>query len=187
MITDEHADKRIQKTLNALRDAFFDLVLTYSYDEIKISDIIKKADIGRSTFYQHFKSKDEILVKSMHGPLLTLTEVIDQENDQELLGLMEHFWENRRFAPRIFSSTARRHIIASLAEKMETTLKRVTKSQLASPTVPISLFSRQLAEAQMVPIIDWLLGKGNCAPNAMAHHISSSTVALVEIWLKKCY
>lgn len=185
MIADEQADKRIQKTLNALRDAFFDLVLTYSYDEIKISDIIKKADIGRSTFYQHFKSKDEILVKSMHGPLLTLTEAIDQENDQELLHLMTHFWENRRFAPRIFSSTARRHIIASLAEKMEMTLKRLAKSQMASPPVPVSLFAIQLAEVQMVPIIDWLLGKGNCTADVMAAHIKLSTRALLNVWLQK--
>ncbi len=177
----EQADRRIQKTLSSLQDAFFELVLTYSYDEIKVSDIIKKANVGRSTFYQHYKSKDDILVTSMQGLLKVLAESIEPEDRRDdLLELMEHFWQNRQFAPRVFAGTARRQVIMALAESLEIRLKKLYKSQFISPTIPTNLVAHQLAEAQMVIIIDWLLGKGSCSAEAMAKHIEQTSKAMCK-------
>ena len=172
-------DKRIQKTLLALREAFFELVLTYSYDEIKVSDIIEKANVGRSTFYQHYKSKDDILVSSMSVLLDDLANCIESEESRgELIGLMEHFWENRKFAPRIFSGTARRVVAQALTEKVEFKLDTLCKSKSIKPAIPIILSAHQLAETQLVIIIDWLLGKGSCSPKAIADYIERSSKAI---------
>ncbi len=57
-------DLRIRKTKATLYKAYLNLIEKESYDQIKISDICKKANINRSTFYDHFKDKDE-LAKSL--------------------------------------------------------------------------------------------------------------------------
>ena len=31
------------------------------YSEVTVAQVIKRADIGRSTFYAHFETKDELL------------------------------------------------------------------------------------------------------------------------------
>lgn len=180
-------DKRIQKTLSALQEAFFELVLSYSYDEIKVSDIIKKADVGRSTFYQHYKGKDDILTASMHFLLMTLANTIDSKkaDQDELLWLIDHFWENRKFAPRIFSSNARRHIIGSLADMISLKLTEQIKHTSAAPKVPVNLVSHQIAEAQMTTVIDWMLGKGKCSVEDMADHVQRTSIALRDTYLKR--
>ena len=55
-------DKRQEKTLHAIYDAFSRLINNKDYDEITIQDILNESRIGRSTFYCHFKDKNELLL-----------------------------------------------------------------------------------------------------------------------------
>lgn len=54
-------DRRIRKTREALYSAFVALVVEKGYDQLSVQDIIDEADVGRTTFYAHFKTKDELL------------------------------------------------------------------------------------------------------------------------------
>lgn len=54
-------DRRVRKTREALYSAFVALIVERGYDAISVQDIIDAADVGRTTFYAHFKSKDELL------------------------------------------------------------------------------------------------------------------------------
>lgn len=54
-------DRRKEKTVKAVREAFSALMLRKRYSEITVQDILDGANIGRSTFYEHFKTKDELL------------------------------------------------------------------------------------------------------------------------------
>lgn len=54
-------DRRQRKTRQAIYQAFEELMATEHYEEVTVSQIIERADIGRSTFYAHFETKDELL------------------------------------------------------------------------------------------------------------------------------
>ncbi len=53
-------DVRVMRTLKKIEDAFFCLLQKEDYKEIKLQDIYEIAGINRSTFYRHFKDKDDL-------------------------------------------------------------------------------------------------------------------------------
>lgn len=54
-------DRRQRKSREAIFQAFTDLLMTRSYSQITVQNIIDKADVGRSTFYAHFDTKEALL------------------------------------------------------------------------------------------------------------------------------
>jgi AcrR family transcriptional regulator len=62
-------DRRIQKTQHLLREALASLIREKPYDSIAVKEILDQANVGRSTFYTHFRDKDELLVSCIHDIL----------------------------------------------------------------------------------------------------------------------
>lgn len=58
-------DRRIQRTRSLLHEALVGLLHENAYDEIAVQDILNLANVGRSTFYMHFRDKDDLLVSGI--------------------------------------------------------------------------------------------------------------------------
>ena len=63
-------DRRMKKTKKAIYDALKSLLAKESYSKITVSEIIEEADIGRSTFYAHYETKDDLLKEMCHDIFL---------------------------------------------------------------------------------------------------------------------
>lgn len=54
-------DSRITRTLTRIHDGLYSLLTRKSYTDITIKDICNESQISRTTFYAHFKSKDDFV------------------------------------------------------------------------------------------------------------------------------
>ena len=54
-------DRRQKKTREAIFKAFSELLSKKSYEHITVGEIVDRANVGRTTFYDHFETKDFLL------------------------------------------------------------------------------------------------------------------------------
>lgn len=123
-MTKKRDDRRTARTRQAILSAFVALVLERRYDAIRVSEIIARADVGRSTFYEHFRSKDDLLRQSMDWLLRILAEAASPGADAARLAfVVGHFWENRRLARAILAPplglSVRRQLESLIEESLE--------------------------------------------------------------------
>jgi AcrR family transcriptional regulator len=116
-------DRRTARTRRALLSAFVALVGERRYEAIRVGDIVETANVGRSTFYDHFKSKDDLLRQSMDWLLRILAEAAVPGGDEARLAFaIGHFWENRRLARAVLApplgASVRRQLEAAIEEKL---------------------------------------------------------------------
>jgi AcrR family transcriptional regulator len=55
-------DRRVQRTRQLLQNALSELILDKGYEKVTVQDVIDRANVGRSTFYAHFESLDQLLL-----------------------------------------------------------------------------------------------------------------------------
>ncbi len=65
-------DRRVQRTRQALHRALISLVLERGYEAVTIKDVVTRANVGRSTFYAHYPSKEDLLTAEIEGLRATL-------------------------------------------------------------------------------------------------------------------
>lgn len=54
-------DERVRRTRKRIDAAFIELLHRRGYGSIRVSEIVKKAGVGRPTFYAHYATKDDLL------------------------------------------------------------------------------------------------------------------------------
>jgi AcrR family transcriptional regulator len=86
-------DRRSKRTHKLLNDALLTLLSEKRYELITVEDIIRRADVGRSTFYAHYQDKEDLLISSFQHMLDIMSQQLKQvaTRDQRLLPALELF------------------------------------------------------------------------------------------------
>lgn len=162
MTFDEVQDRRTRKTRMAIFDAIRDLALSRRYDEIRIADILERADVGRSTFYEHFRNKDDVLLSSI-TPLFEI--LSDVATGMPVYGRDEfvfaHFWENRALGRIIFQGP--------LGEKLTRKLAAMILAKTSAPQPGCDdLAAYAKAHSMLGAVRAWICSDFSASPEQMA-------------------
>ncbi|MEM9775936.1 MAG: TetR/AcrR family transcriptional regulator [Chloroflexota bacterium] len=65
MTNKKKEDRRVRRTRKLLQDALINLLRRKLLAKIQIKEIVEEADVSRTTFYQHFETKEELLFSLM--------------------------------------------------------------------------------------------------------------------------
>ena len=173
----ESPDPRRQRSRAALLAAFFDQVLRLSYDQISIAGLIAQAGVARSTFYEHFDSKDSLLAESLQFPLAPLADLAsEQPSLSRAEAALAHLWQNRQLAAGLLQGAVGRRVLRVLQQMIGERL-----SGRGPYRLPLELVAVQLAGAMYASLDAWLRGGGPTARDlavAMAASTATARVAL---------
>ncbi|WKZ35079.1 MAG: TetR/AcrR family transcriptional regulator [Anaerolineales bacterium] len=165
-------DRRSQRTRQLISDAFVELLLEKGYEAMSIRDVIERANVGRSTFYSHFRDKEELFVSQLDRLLEALSRHLPQEHVEQnpffpSLGLFQHIQEQQNLF-RALSWTSgvdilTKHLQKSMSEKIEEKLQ----SSGQTYEVPAPVMANFLAGSFLTLVKWWLDNKMLYSPEEM--------------------
>ena len=167
-INEERADRRVQRTRALLHGALGSLIREKAYDRISVTEILDRAQVSRSTFYIHFRDKDELLTSSMRALLLGVLPVdggaaadLPERMVAFSLPLLTHIHEHRRSAR------------AKLGERGRAILHEHLRHALSEWIVQTMKADLQLHRSRRSRIV----------PELLARHIASTFVLILHWWM----
>jgi AcrR family transcriptional regulator len=76
-------DRRVDKTHKALRRAISELIEEKPYEDITVTELVERANIARSSFYAHFKDKDDLLLSGFQDIGVSSADDIFIESEED--------------------------------------------------------------------------------------------------------
>lgn len=123
--TADRTDRRVRRTRDSLHRALVELMIERGYDRITISEILTRADVGRSTFYAHYRDKDDLLLRSCAEYLRTaITAANPGVRDDDPLAPVHTLFRLADGSPEVYRALLRRKSGAVL---LRTTIDVVTE------------------------------------------------------------
>lgn len=160
-------DRRTQKTRKALNEALFSLMAEKRYESISVQEILERADIGRSTFYTHFRDKNELLIDGLQGleELLRSAQesssAASKHSYEKVIGFSLAMFEHAHDHKDIYRSLVGGHGWDIVRQKLEGTLVQLMKQQArplykrtSASEIPFDLFIDFLG-ATFIAVITW--------------------------------
>ena len=164
-MSEKAPDRRIRRTRQLLREALVELILEKGYDAVTVQDVLDRANVGRSTFYAHYRDKEELLLSGF--------EALQAQFEQHLAGrsvnsaspwnlslsLFQHAQSERRLYKALFGRQGGSVVLTHIHKYLFTLVRDHLRPRLSSK------------QSEKVPA------------DVLAHHLVSSFVALLTWWL----
>lgn len=163
-------DRQIRRTQNLLREALATLLHQKDYDAIVVKEILERANVGRSTFYTHFKNKDDLLISGIHE-MLGAVGPADRPSAPKhtdlltwfSLPIFEHHDRQRRGSVRIGRkgrAVVHEYLERILADLMSGDARRaVISGRKRSGGVPPELIA-QFVASTFILVLNWWMEHG---------------------------
>jgi AcrR family transcriptional regulator len=167
-------DRRVSRTRRQLREALMELILEKGYDNITIEEITDRADLGRTTFYLHYRDKEALLLESLEQIAEELRGQIRLENMQPGISaggqgrspiqeVFQHAAENSNLYKIILSGGAATAVLNLVREMLLEAAEQFFAPRLAARAgevvPPVDSFAGYFASA-LLGYLTWWLDKG---------------------------
>ncbi|HBV50842.1 MAG TPA: TetR family transcriptional regulator [Clostridiales bacterium] len=177
-------DRRQRKTRAAIFKAFTKLLSEKKYNQITVQEIIDEADVGRTTFYSHFETKDLLLkelCEELFGHIIDTAMGLPhghshtsygKASDPVFLHLFQHLEKNDRNILELlssrnndlflgyFKSSLRKLIISQYAEK----------GRLRNPALPEDYLVNHISSSFVETVSWWIARKRKEAPETITEY-----------------
>lgn len=164
---ESYVDKRIQRSVRALKEAFLTCLEQKPFHDITISEIVRLADYNRGTFYAHFESKEHLLthiidetlrdmIKEIEAPYEHMQHVDMRLLDANSITLFHYFQRNERLFKILLSHHLQVDIRHQIAMAIEQLFIKQYDYELTETTLDVKWLYTYRAHGLAGMIIKWI-------------------------------
>jgi len=160
-------DRRVLHTRDALGDALIQLMHEKPFETITVQHVLDRAGIGRSTFYTHYRDKDDLFMSDVEEFWEGMSTLISRRGEASdrvapLTELLTHIAESREFYAALVAS-GKIHDVLELgrghfARAIEQRLAHLPRGR-GIAAAQRSAFAHALAGA-MMSLLSWWVNRG---------------------------
>ena len=148
-------DRRIKRTRESLHQALIALMLEVPFDSITVQHVLDRANVGRSTFYTHFRDKEDLLASGVDNLRVHLSM---QSARDDVIGfsraMFEHAHEYRKVYRVLVGTPVWPRIRQSIQDMLADLIRRAYKPRKSK--VPPELFVHYVTST-FVSVLTWWL------------------------------
>ncbi|MGH2536098.1 MAG: TetR/AcrR family transcriptional regulator [Candidatus Promineifilaceae bacterium] len=184
----------MQRTRELLKKALIDLIRERGYAGLTVKEIAERADVGRTTFYAHYGSKDDLFMScheaivcdfssgSLFSYPLSREELLAPEAPPGRVAAYRHLADARLLLHPIFQGRDGAHILGRMrawsAEAIEANLRAAFDA--SESRVPLDVLATYLAGAQIALMQWWLSQRRPHTAEVMAQALNRLQQAAVR-------
>lgn len=174
-------DRRMQKTRESIFSAFSLLLAQKRYSKITVQEIIDAANIGRSTFYSHFETKDDLL-KALCSDIFNhiFSEELNSETTHDfssadndlnikITHILYHLKDSKRDIKGILSCESRELFLNVFKSSLEKLFIGFA-SETVLPRIPKAYVVNHLAGSFVETVKWWVLSDMEQSPEDLAEY-----------------
>lgn len=155
-------DRRTKRTADALHVALNTLVLEKGYGAVSVKDITDRANVGRSTFYEHHSSKHGLLLHGLDHLRPALAGAPSNKPADPLrasLAFFAHVSDYRDIFKALASGPAGSEVIARLKRILSDAMARDLRDNRGrrAPAIPEALAVRVAVDSAFSLLTWWLM------------------------------
>ncbi len=192
-IENPKVDRRIQRTRLALRGALLELIKEKGFDSVSVEEITERANLGRATFYLHYKDKEDLLLDEFRAIASNRVQILSdipisiwksnedclelangQAPVMPLLLVFEHAVQNAELYRILLRGQSSQRIAGQIRAIIAESINKIIQSKIQTepPTtameVPVELLAAYFSGALMSSLNWWLEQGALPEPEEMA-------------------
>jgi AcrR family transcriptional regulator len=184
-------DRRVQRTRQLLERALLELIEERNYESITIQQITDRANVGRATFYLHYRDKEQLLLATIQRLQEDLAWQLEPLRPADFLQerpvlneqIFRHVERYRHLYEVLLSergaALARHRLMAYLTSQVEHFLLRPLLALVGEPAVPTSLLASYVSGTLYTAITWWLEHPGQNTPEEMGQLVRKLTLPAI--------
>ena len=163
-------DETNNKSLIRLRDAFASLLITRSINKITVQDVVRKAEINRSTFYRYFLDLNDFIDWLDSDMITEITNLVKLNDDQRIdfTEFYRYAIKNRSLLKGLLESKRWQDFVDHLFKIVSKNYVELLKKQ--SHSIPIEIQSQFFIGGNINLFKWWLSQSDQPSPEIMAKY-----------------
>lgn len=168
----DKTDRRSLRTRHLVGRAWLELIREKGYDAITVNDIIARANVGRSTFYAHYRDKDDLFVKEVDRVIDALhSDALRDPRDEgwyfPSLGLFRHVGDEYELYRALLWSSGMDLFVREMQKSLARRIERGLQESGNTYEIPIPALATFVASSFLALLKWWLENKMVHSPEEM--------------------